>query len=149
VGRAAMRSINVSEGDPRTRWARVIVGANAMGFLAIGAVALLWPHTFGSFTGGIVLTTAPAVTDFRAVYGGLHLAIAVALFAWVASRPLTRPCLFLALLAVSGLAFGRVWGMVANGRADQLSLGLLAPEVLGVALNGALWWWSGRLAQRP
>src|SRR5260221_10990181 len=80
--------VNGSEGGPRTRWVRVIVCANAVGFLAIGALALLWPHPFGSFTGGIVLTTVPAVTDFRAVYGELHLAIAGALFyfgVWVRS----------------------------------------------------------------
>jgi len=42
----------------------------------------------------------------------------------------------------SGLAFGRMVGMVANGGGDRLSLLVLMPELLGALLNGAALFWS-------
>jgi hypothetical protein len=55
-----------------------------------------------------VALTPAAVSDFRAVYGGLHYAIALTLWASSRATRLFRHGLFLALLTVGGLAFGRM-----------------------------------------
>lgn len=133
--------------NSRNHWARVFVLLNGLAFLGIGGSALLWPHAFGSFAGGIKLTTPAAVTDFRAVYGGLQLALATALLVCTVLKSLVRPGLFLSLLAVSGLAFGRVYGMAANGSVDHRSSLLLVPEVLGAAMNGCVCLWLARSPQ--
>jgi len=46
------------------------------------------------------------------------------------------------LYSYSGLAFGRMVGMVANGGGDRLSLLVLMPVLLGALLNGAALLWS-------
>jgi hypothetical protein len=121
---------------------RFVLWANALALFGIGTAALVSPIAFGAHVGGIAFTTPAALTDFRAVYGGLHYAIALTLWSSSRSKNLVRRGLLLALLAMGGLVFGRMVGVVANGGIDRLTFLLLLPELFGVALNGAVLWWS-------
>ena len=129
----------------------LVLAVNAVGFGAIGLIALATPRNFAALV-DIELTTAAARADFSGVYAGLHLAFAAVMVAsLVADR--TRDGLFVATCALTGLAVTRTWSMAVTVSVDELSLWLLALEVVALVVTSGAWriavahGWSGRISR--
>jgi Domain of unknown function (DUF4345) len=110
--------------------------ANAVLFALFGVVAMFAPSLLGTpldFT----LPSPTALADFRAVYGGLSLALAT--FTGLALRRAElRPAAVLVLtLALDGLAFGRLMSWVLSGPGSAIIFAQLGLEVVA-ATWGAL-----------
>jgi hypothetical protein len=117
--------------DSTRRLPIAVLAVTAVGFGAIGLLALVTPRELAGLA-GIALTTDSARADFSAVYSGLHLAFAAVMVAALLLGQV-KDGLFAALCAFSGLLLARTWSMLVVGRADTLSLWLVAVEVFGVA----------------
>lgn len=112
---------------------QAVLGFNLAAFGSIALAALVAPR----WTAAIVdygLSSATAVGEFRAFYGGVGLALA-ALFTRALLEPgLRRPAVWLAACCDAGLAAGRLFTVATVGEASPLTLGFLASELLGLGM---------------
>ena len=115
---------------------RLAAWLNGAVFTAIGlAFALATQWMAGGL--GIHFDGAAGIGDFRAVYGGMQVALALTILIMAARRSY-RDAVMIGLLAVTGLATVRIAGMIFDGHVGPQQWLLLAPEVAGAALNGTL-----------
>jgi GNAT superfamily N-acetyltransferase len=120
-------------------FARVVLAASALPFIAIGAAFLLAPHALAERV-GVALSSATADNDIRAVYGGLQLACGVLLaLASRASDSLVRAGLAAQLVLYGGLAGARVVSFAFAGAPSALGFALHAGEI-GALVFGAIAW---------
>lgn len=125
-------------------WIRAIVVVNALVFVDFGLAFLAVPEGLTRML-DIELHSASALADLRAVYGGLSLAVGVCMFAGLRNTTWLAPTLLLVMLTSGGLAFGRVYSMLASGMPNLAILGFLATEL--VSLLWAAWAYRALLAQ--
>jgi hypothetical protein len=94
--------------------ARIFLATMAIVWLPYGLYCFLDPGALRSLA-GVVASTPTAMTELRAMYGGLQSAIgALALVATV--RPhLERPALVMLAALLAGLAAARLVGLVLDG----------------------------------
>ena len=109
-------------------WTRAIVLINALVFVDFGAAFIVKPQGLARLL-DIELGSPSALADLRAVYGGLSLAVGIALFIGLRRAASLAPSLVLVIATSAGLAFGRVYSMLASGMPSPVVLGFLATEV--------------------
>jgi len=83
---------------------------------------------------GIQLTTAEAIIDVRATYGGLELGLAAFLFIAQGRPDWHRAALLLSALCIGGFGVGRLGGILIAGESTALMWFFLAIEVVGAAV---------------
>ena len=93
---------------------RIFLGLSALVWLPYGIFCFFQPTALGEYA-GLLTQSATASTEVRAMYGGLQTAIGV--FALLAlMRPtLVRPMLLMLAFLCTGLALGRLGGVLADG----------------------------------
>jgi hypothetical protein len=117
------------------RFPTLLLWLGAIGFIAVGLAALLWPLPMGRLV-DIPIPTPTARADFVATYGGFQ--IGFGLFLSICAR---RPAWFRAGLVALGLAlagfgFGRLHGIAFSGGSPrQLIYWFLALELIGAVLS--------------
>ena len=106
---------------------------NAMVFLIIG-IWCLWRARAVATSLGIDFTKPQGLTDFRATYGGICLALGI-FFGWATFRESwTEAALYLSALVYFGLGLTRGAGLLCDGEPTILMKGFLVIELLlGVA----------------
>jgi hypothetical protein len=115
---------------------RIVLWLAALSLLAFGTAFLLAPLGTLALT-GIELDSPQAAVEIRAFYGGLELALGLAL-AWCALRRARwRDGLALTALIFGGIALARLFGMMLEG---VLSFFLVFALVVESALAGAALW---------
>lgn len=115
---------------------RILAYFVSFGFLLLAAMFWFFPlQTTGAL--GTRFTTADSLADYRAVYGGLHLAICAYMFFNIVRRRFVS-VVFMAGLATAGLASGRIYSMIIDSAFTQTNIILLAPEVVGAVLSAFL-----------
>jgi hypothetical protein len=112
---------------------RLLAWANGLGFLAIGLCFAVFAEPAARGL-GITFSDAVGLGDFRAVYGGVQMALGASILFFVV-RNSFREALMIGLFAVTGLASLRILSMVIDAAADPVQWRLLALEVLGGAVN--------------
>src|SRR4051812_34768200 len=113
---------------------RLSLRLTALVFAAFGVALLVRPALLGGL--GIELGRPTAVTEIRAIYGGLELGLAL-FFALASTREAwLHPALFAQAVALSGILLARLAGVVADGSAEPAILLFAAIEAVGVALAG-------------
>lgn len=99
-------------------------------FAVVGLAVLLEP-TFVARQLEMTVESASAVSDFRAVYGGLCFAVTV-LGVLAVRRPALRHAVVLTfVLVLDGLVFGRIISLITHGPGSALINAQLALEVFG------------------
>lgn len=112
----------------------VLLWILAVLFLVVGVAFIAAPGTFTEMAAGVAPDRASALTDIRAVSGGVALALGV-FFALCAGRPdWVRPGLVLGALVGGCLAASRLIGFVADGGVTGTQVSLAITEVIVVAL---------------
>jgi hypothetical protein len=106
--------------------------ASAAIFLFFGGWLLAVPTALEGI--GIKLSTAEAVIDVRATYGGFELGLAAFLAVAQARPPWHRAALLLSALCIGGLGFGRLCGIVLAGESTPLMWCFLATEAVSAAV---------------
>lgn len=115
----------------RNTGARIIVGLNFVACLAFGVASWLAPARVARVV-EIALGSATALADFRAMYGGLCLAIAAFLLRGLRSPNWLGPSLYLTASMCAGLASGRIYSSIVDGVPSGVLLGALATEVISL-----------------
>ena len=111
-------------------FARAVLGVSGLLFAAIGMVFLVDPLPWAAKV-DLVMPTSTAVTDIRAVYGGLDLGLGSFLI-W---------CVCHIQRVKLGLVFmGRLWGVLATGDMSEIIVILGFIEGLGIILHGVALW---------
>lgn len=126
---------------------RAIITLSAILFIALGTAFLLWPAAMAAVV-EITVSTPTAITDLRAVYGGMNLALGV-YFATSIFSEARRKAALLALFAIfTGLAATRVFGIAVDGAQRPITYLLLAGEVIGLILTAIARWRFGQPHRR-
>jgi len=116
---------------------RIFLAAMAIVWLPYGLYCFLDPSALRSMA-GVTATTPTALTELRAMYGGLQSAIgALALLATV-RRDLERPALVMLAALLPGLASARILGLVLDGSWSSYTAMGLAFEIPGSLIALAL-----------
>jgi hypothetical protein len=116
---------------------RIFLAAMAIVWLPYGLYCFLDPSALRTMA-GVTATTPTAMTELRAMYGGLQSAIgALALLATV-RRDLERPALVMLAALLPGLAAARLLGLVLDGSWSSYTAMGLAFEIPGSLIAWAL-----------
>lgn len=109
---------------------KILVQLTAAVFVMAGVGFVIIPEVLSEFVTGGVPATASGLTDMRATYGGVQLAMGILL--WVlASNPLwLKPGLIGVFAAMVGMASGRALGMVIDGSPNVMMWAFLALEIV-------------------
>lgn len=114
--------------------ARWVVWLNALVFLLFGLAASIAPASISLLTLDAAPASPAALIDTRATYGGMMMAVGVALAMMARDRELIRMGL-LSVIALMGLmALTRSIGIVVDGSATPMMWLYLAAEILSLAL---------------
>jgi hypothetical protein len=110
----------------------------SLAFLAPGLTFLVRPNLLA--LGGVQAMGPDGATEIRALYGGLEVAIALALLRCALREDLWLAGLTLQTVLFAGLASGRLVGIAAARGASGVNLFLLCLELAGVAVSAAVRW---------
>lgn len=116
-----------------TRGAAATLVLGSLAFLLPGIAFLVRPGLLRFV--GVDPIGADGATEIRALYGGLEVAIAVALFVCALRHDLRRSGLTLQAILFGGLVGGRLSGVAASGGASALNLALAGLESSGLAVT--------------
>jgi len=112
----------------------VLLWVLAAAFLAVGIGFVVAPGTFAEMAAGESPDRASAVTDMRAVSGGVAVALGV-FFGLCATRPTwVAPGLVMGALVLACLAASRLIGFVVDGGVTGTQVSLATSEALVMAL---------------
>jgi hypothetical protein len=112
------------------RFTRVVLQLSSLAYAIVGVSFLAAPAVMASLI-DVVVSSATADNDVRAVYGGVASGLAV--FFWLAaSRPeWFRPALVAQVLTMGGLAGARFVSWAAVGLPEPIGFGLHLCELVG------------------
>lgn len=117
--------------------ARIFLALQALLLSLVGLAYLARPHELANLSGMLLMEPA-AITDVRAYYGGLQLALAAYLMLGMARADLLRPALMLLVLLYAALALARLGGLWLDGGLQQtFNLYAMLFEVVSAGL--AFW----------
>lgn len=102
-------------------------------FAVVGLAVLVAPTLFAAQL-EMVVSSATAVADFRAVYGGVSLAIAGVAFLALKRGELRPGAVWMVVLVMDGLLLGRLISWATHGPGSVLIF-----AQMGLELSGAVW----------
>lgn len=112
----------------RLRAARLFLAVLGVAFFPYGLYCFAVPG-FLEGAAGLAATTPTAVTEVRAMYGGLQAAVGLLLLAAARDVRLVLPGLAAAAFVMPGLAIARLLAAVAGGDGSAYTVGALCFEV--------------------
>lgn len=114
-------------------WIRVFLFILAAGWIPYGIYCLLFPEALAGIA-GIEATKASAVTELRAMYGGMQIAVGLAALLGGLKTIALDKALFVQLIALAGLGSARLVGALASSDWSAYTVGALVVEWLFVVL---------------
>lgn len=121
-------------GENPFMWIKIFHALNCAINLYIGVYCTLLARSAAK-TLGISFETPAGVTDFRATYGGICLALGVFFGLAVARKVPLESASWMALLFYAGLASTRLYGMIFERPTTSLMLTFFVLEVLFAAVS--------------
>jgi hypothetical protein len=113
---------------------RLVLAIDVAAFGLFGLAYMFWPDPFARLLTGSAPASPNALTDVRAIYGGLALGLTT--FFWLAYRgdtSLQRLGLTVSAFAFGFCALGRTLGIALDGSATAVTYASLAAEALVAA----------------
>lgn len=111
----------------------VVIYLSAAFFLLYGLAFTLVPAEMAMLVTGARPEAPSAAVDFRATYGGMTVAVGLALV-YLNAIAQRRACLVVIIMVLMGMALARALGLVLEGGGNTLMYVYLALEVAGSAL---------------
>lgn len=112
---------------------RLFLGFSALVWLPYGVFCVFQP-SFLAKAAGVIASSATAVTEIRAMYGGLEAGIGALCLCAVLRPSLVRPALLMLSFICGGLGLTRILGLVLDGSASGYTFGGLALELPSAAI---------------
>lgn len=107
---------------------RLFLGFSALVWLPYGIFCIFQP-SFLAVAAGVVANSATAVTEIRAMYGGLEAGIGALCLGALWRPVLVRPALLTLCFVCAGLALTRSAGLFIDSSASAYTFGALAIEI--------------------
>ena len=114
---------------------RFVIYLAAGFFLLYGLAFTLAPVAMSTLVTGSAPAGVSAMVDFRATYGGMTIAVGLALFYLHAIKQ-NRACLVIVMIVLLSMAASRTLGLIVDGSGNVFMYLYLVLEVLGSALAG-------------
>ncbi len=108
-------------------------------FFIHGLVCFIHPATIG-IESGLAMPTSSSVTEIRAEYGGLPMALGLFFLAAAMQKIQVRTGLLVMITALCGYASARIAAVLLSGQVDAYNLTAIAYEVV----SGFLGLWAFR-----
>lgn len=126
---------------------RLILILAAVVWLGVGVSGLVNPTELADWF-GIDLESKSALAEFRAMYGGLSIALALLHGGAAVRGAWLRPALLMSSTITAGLLFGRVVSVAMDGMFGPVVMALAGIEVVLLGLSGIALWrlWRGPVA---
>ncbi len=126
-------------------FARLVLVLVGVVWLAVGVAALADPTGTADWV-DFDLESSSALAEFRAMYGGLSVALALLHIGSAVRGAWLRPALLMSSALTAGLLTGRLVSIGLDGVPGPFVLGLALSEVLLLGLSGVALW---RLWRQP
>jgi hypothetical protein len=111
---------------------RIFLGLSVLVWLGYGAYCFFVPETLTE-AAGLVASTPTALTEIRAMYGGLQMALGVIALLGLLREDLVRPALFSLATVATGLFSTRLIGAVIDSAFSEYTNGALGFEFIASA----------------
>jgi hypothetical protein len=112
---------------------RIFLAASALVWLPYGIYCFFQPAALGEFA-GVTATSATGSTEVRAMYGGLQAAIGAFALLALLRDGLVKPVLLMLAFLCTGLALGRLGGILSDGGLSAYTICGLAFEIASAGL---------------
>lgn len=106
---------------------RVFLALTGLVLMSYGVYCLFYPLALQEFT-AIELTSPTAVTEVRAMYGGLEIAIGLYFFVCAMRPSMVAQALVLMIFCFAGLAGARAFGISVDDDSSAYNLGAIIYE---------------------
>jgi hypothetical protein len=116
---------------------RIFLGLSILLWLPYGIYCFFQPHALGE-AAGVTAVSATAVTELRAMYGGLQAAIGALALGGLVRADLERPALLMLLFLGAGLFVSRLAGAALDDSFTGYTLGALGFELASSAAAATL-----------
>lgn len=110
---------------------------NVLLYLGIGLFTLYSPKFIADAV-SFQLMTAGAIAEFKAMYGGLQIALAAIMFILYRIQQINYALAFIGIIYL-GFGSGRLLGIILNGALDRTTLIYISVETIGVVLSSYLY----------
>ncbi len=120
-------------------YSRIVLFANGALFAFYGAYLLFWPANLAD-TLFLDSPSAVALTEFRAMYGGLELALGGLLVWWGVRTPFIWNGLMLLTVMGASLFCGRMLGLALDGSGGEYLMSAAIYEGVATLLGGIGLW---------
>jgi len=112
---------------------RLLINITASVFTAYGLGFIFAPTQLLLLVTGAVAENAVALTDIRATYGGMSLAVGALLYVLASEAQTVRLGLVAVIIVMLCMAGGRIVGLVVDGSASLVMYIYLALELLAAS----------------
>ncbi|NOU32429.1 MAG: DUF4345 family protein [Polyangiaceae bacterium] len=116
---------------------KVYLSANLATYAGFAAAFFAVPRVLGEAI-GVRFETAAALADFRAMYGGLCLGVAVVIGMGFRKRRFEQPAMVVSIACAGALLLGRALTLATDGPGNAFIYASMASEVLAVGVGLAL-----------
>ncbi|MGB5268848.1 MAG: DUF4345 family protein [Polyangiales bacterium] len=120
-------------------FARIVLTATGLMFFIHGLVCFIHPATIG-IESGLAMPTPSSVTEIRAEYGGLPMALGLFFLAAAMQKIQIRTGLLVMITTLGGYASARIVAVLLSGEVDAYNLAAIAYELV----SGSLGLWAFR-----
>ena len=114
---------------------KILIWLNAGVFLLYGLGFIFFPEALSLWVTDAFPASTSGMIDMRATYGGLALGFGLLLAYSTRKSNDLRLGLWAVILAVGGMAFGRIVGIFVDGSPNTMMYIYLALEILVVAIG--------------
>lgn len=125
---------NVESSFAKSRCATLFLAYLALVWVSYGIALLVSPTILTGLT-GIEFTTATAMTEARAMYGGAQIAIGVSALLGILCSAWLKQAVWLQIILTAGLGSTRAIGVLLDGSPDTYTWGALGFEFSTVILG--------------
>lgn len=106
---------------------------NSLLYFGIGVATLLNPSGVAN-TIKFVLTTPGSLAEFKAMYGGLQIALALIMMLLYKQREFHYAAAFIAIIYL-GFASGRLIGILSDGARDNITMTYFIIEIFSICFS--------------
>ena len=110
------------------RLGRIILALVGIACALYGFFCLVSPQSVAGFT-GMVLSDPSAVTEVRAMYGGLQLGLGLLFIGFALRKGSVQTGLLILIVLMGSLALARLFGLISDGFSSYNLLGFVFESV--------------------
>ena len=114
-------------------YSKLVINLTALFFVVYGLLFTILPSELAELVTGSIPATASGLTDMRATYGGLSIAVGVLMLVLAKNEGTHRLGLTFVALTMLGMASSRTLGFVVDGPQNSVMVAYLVAELFAAS----------------